>query len=62
MLSGFMVRLSRFGGAEWNKAKAKAKAAVKNIAKDLILLYAERERREGFAFPEDDASQLEFDG
>ena len=57
-----MVKLSRFGGAEWNKAKAKAKAAVKNIAKDLILLYAERERREGFAFPEDDASQLEFDG
>ena len=56
------VKLSKFGGTEWNKAKAKAKAAVKNIAKDLILLYAERERREGFAFPEDDASQMEFDG
>ena len=56
-----LVKLSRFGGGEWTRAKAKAKAAVKNIAKDLILLYAERERREGFAFPADDASQMEFD-
>ena len=55
------VRLSKFGGNEWNRAKAKAKAAVKNIAKDLILLYAERERMEGYAFPEDDATQVEFD-
>ena len=56
-----LVKLSRFGGGEWNRAKARAKAAVKDIAKDLILLYAERERREGFAFPPDDASQVEFD-
>ena len=56
-----LVKLSRFGGGEWGRAKAKAKAAVKDIAKDLILLYAERERREGYAFPPDDASQLEFD-
>ena len=56
-----LVKLSKFGGGEWNKAKAKAKAAVKDIAKDLILLYAERERREGFAFPPDDATQMDFD-
>ena len=56
------VKLSKFGGTEWNKAKARAKAAVKDIAKDLILLYAERDRSEGFAFPADDAAQLEFDG
>ena len=31
-----LVKLSRFGGAEWGKAKARAKAAVKDIAKDLI--------------------------
>ena len=55
------VKLSKFGGSEWNRAKAKAKAAVKDIAKDLILLYAERERREGFAFPPDDAAQMDFD-
>ncbi len=56
-----MVRLSRFGGGEWKKAKARAKAAVKDMAKDLIRLYAERERREGFAFPPDDAYQRDFE-
>ena len=55
------VKLSRFGGVEWGKAKAKAKAAVKEIAKDLIKLYAERMRREGFAFPPDDDFQRDFE-
>jgi len=55
------VRLSRFGGAEWGKAKTKAKAAVKDIAKDLIKLYAERMRKEGFAFPKDDDFQQDFE-
>ncbi len=56
-----LVKLSRFGGGEWGRAKAKAKAAVKDIAKDLIKLYAERERRPGFAFPEDDDLQADFE-
>ncbi len=56
-----MVKLSRFGGGEWKKAKARAKAAVKDMAKDLIRLYAERERRTGFAFPPDDAYQRDFE-
>ena len=56
-----LVKLSRFGGGEWNRAKSKAKAAVKDIAKDLIKLYAERERRPGFAFPEDDDLQADFE-
>ena len=56
-----LVKLSRFGGGEWGRAKAKAKAAVKDIAKDLIKVYAERSRRPGFAFPEDDALQAEFE-
>ncbi len=56
-----LIKLSKFGGAEWNKAKSKARAAVKDIAKELIKLYAERERREGFAFPADDALQAEFE-
>ncbi len=55
------VKLSRFGGGEWKKAKARAKAAVKDMAKDLIRLYAERERRTGFAFPPDDAYQRDFE-
>ncbi len=56
-----LIKLSRFGGGEWTRAKSRAKAAVKDIAKDLIKLYAEREKREGFAFPEDDAFQAEFE-
>ncbi|MBE6604676.1 MAG: transcription-repair coupling factor [Ruminococcaceae bacterium] len=56
-----LVKLSRFGGAEWKKAKSRAKAAVKDMAKDLIRLYAERERRTGFAFPSDDKYQREFE-
>ncbi len=55
------VKLSKFGGGEWNRAKSKAKAAVKDIAKDLIKLYAERMRREGIAFPPDDDMQQDFE-
>ena len=57
-----IVKLSKFGGGEWGRAKSRAKAAAKDIAKDLIRLYAERMRREGFAFPEDDELQRDFDG
>ncbi len=56
-----LVKLSRFGGAEWGRAKAKARAAVKDIAKDLIRLYAERSRKPGFAFPADDDLQADFE-
>ena len=56
-----MVKLSRFGGGEWKKAKARAKAAVKDMAKDLIALYAERARRQGYAFPPDDDYQRDFE-
>ena len=56
-----LVRLSRFGGGEWKKAKSRAKAAAKDMAKDLIRLYAERERKQGFAFPPDDAYQRDFE-
>ncbi len=55
------VKLSRLGGAEWGKAKMKAKAAAKEMAKELIELYAERMRREGIAFDEDDSMQQEFE-
>ncbi len=56
-----LVKLSKFGGGEWNRAKAKAKAAVKDIAKDLIKLYAERSRRPGYAFQPDDDMQADFE-
>ncbi len=56
-----LLKLSRFGGGEWQRAKSKAKSAAKDIAKDLIKLYAERSRRPGFAFPEDDDLQADFE-
>ncbi len=55
------VKLSKMGGAEWGRAKSKAKAAAKNMAKELIKLYAERQRREGFAFAADEDFQREFE-
>ena len=56
-----LVKLSRFGGAEWGRTKAKAKAAVKEMAKELIDLYARRMRTTGFAFPRDDDFQRDFE-
>ncbi len=55
------TKLSKMGGAEWKRAKAKAKASASNIAKELIKLYAERRSIEGFAFPPDDELQDEFE-
>lgn len=55
------VKLSKLGGDTWQKAKAKAKAAAKDLAKGLILLYAERQRRAGYAFAADTAWQQEFE-
>ncbi len=56
-----LIKLSRFGGAEWGKTKAKAKAAVKEMAKELIELYARRLRTSGYAFPRDDDFQRDFE-
>ena len=56
-----LVKLSKMGGETWKKAKTRASAAAKNIAKDLIRLYAERTRRPGYAFPADDSYQKAFE-
>ena len=55
------VRLSKLGGAEWQRTKSRAKAAAKQLAKGLIQLYAERARTEGHAFAPDSPWQLEFE-
>ena len=55
------TKLSKMGGAEWKRAKARAKASASNIAKELIKLYAERRSATGFAFPPDDELQDEFE-
>ena len=55
------VKLNKLGGTDWHKQKTKAKAAAKDLAKGLIALYAERQRRPGFAFSPDSPWQLEFE-
>ena len=54
------VKLSHMGGGDWTRVKTKAKAAAKDIAKDLIRLYAERQQKPGFAFPADSELEDEF--
>lgn len=54
------VKLSKMGGADWTKTKTKVKAAAKEMAKELIQLYAARLRRPGYAFSHDDALTREF--
>ena len=56
-----LIKLSRFSTGEWGRTKAKTKAIVKDIAKELIKLYAERARKAGFAFPPDDDLQRDFE-
>lgn len=55
------VKLNRLGGADWQKQKTRVRAAVKDIAKDLIKLYAERMQQKGFAFPADGEWQHDFE-
>lgn len=58
---GEVPRLHRMGGTEWVKAKTRAKAAVADLAKDLIALYAQRQVTRGFSFSPDTPWQREFE-
>ena len=58
---GDNVVLSKMGGSEWIKKKTRAKKAAKDMAKELIALYAERSRRPGYAFSPDNEWQREFE-
>ena len=55
------VKLHRLGGTEWQKQKTRVRAAVKDIAKELIQLYAQRMQQKGFAFPPDGEWQRDFE-
>lgn len=55
------VRLSRLGGTEWQKTKARVRTAVKDMAKELIRLYSERMKAPGFSFSQDDEWQRDFE-
>ncbi len=55
------VRLNKIGSDAWQKTKAKARKAAKDMAGELIQLYAARKRQEGFAFAADSPWQKEFE-
>lgn len=55
------VKLHRLGGQEWQKTKSRVRAAVKDIAKELIALYAKRMGTPGFAFEPDGEWQYDFE-
>ena len=54
-------KINTLGSKEWTKTKTKVKAHVKEIAKELMLLYAKREKLRGFAFEKDTPWQKEFE-
>lgn len=54
-------RLSKIGGQEFSKVKARVKSSVKKIAFDLLKLYAEREKKKGFVYSKDTDLQIEFE-
>ena len=55
------VRLNKIGSDAWQKTKAKARKAAKDMAVELIQLYAARKRQPGFAFAADSPWQKEFE-
>ncbi|HEX2171381.1 MAG TPA: transcription-repair coupling factor, partial [Dehalococcoidia bacterium] len=54
-------RLTRLGGTEWARAKERVRKAVKDIAADLLRIYAARQVRPGHAYPPDTTWQIEME-
>ena len=54
-------KLNRLGGSEWHKTKTRVRGAVREIAKDLVKLYAARQDQEGFQYGPDTVWQREFE-
>ncbi len=54
-------KLNKLNSVEWKKTKSRVKGAVKEIAKELVELYAKRQEREGYQFGEDTVWQREFE-
>ena len=54
-------KLNRLGGQEWHRTKTRVRGAVREIAKDLVELYATRQQQEGFVYGEDTVWQKEFE-
>lgn len=58
---GHIPKLTKLGRPEWERLKARAKKRIKDIARDLIRLYAKRKQAQGFAFDPDTAWQKELE-
>ena len=54
--------LTRLGTQDWERAKRKARAAVQDLAQDLLALYAQRQTKRGYAFTFDNEWQRELEG
>jgi transcription-repair coupling factor (superfamily II helicase) len=55
-------QLTRLGTQEWERAKRKARAAVQDLADELLAIYARRQANQGHAFPPDNEWQRELEG
>lgn len=55
------IKLAKMGGEVWQKTKSRVRAATQEMAKELIALYAKREKAQGFAFPDDNEWQHDFE-
>ncbi|MDD4700291.1 MAG: transcription-repair coupling factor, partial [Oscillospiraceae bacterium] len=55
------VKIHKLGSAEWGKTRSRVRTAVKDIAKQLIILYAKRMQQPGFAFSPDGDLQADFE-
>lgn len=58
---GVVPKLSKLGSGEWQRKKDRTKKRLKDIARELIALYAKRKASRGFAFPSDTPWQKEFE-
>ena len=58
---GRKPKLNRLGGEQWKKTKSRVKSAVREIAADLVKLYAARQQAEGFRYGPDTVWQKEFE-
>lgn len=58
---GLEPRLNKLGSGAWNKLKTRTKSKLKDIARDLIQLYAQRRKEQGFAFTPDGYLQQELE-
>ena len=56
-----VVKLSKMGSSNWQKTKARVKAAAKDLAGELIKLYAQRQLKKGYAFSEETEWQKDFE-